>query len=179
MRIRRLIIPIAVGIVSLSAWYLYSHSTYAETSPLRELREHLSPDRASISWDLVDGYWMLEFHGSQATDLTVAEAMPFLTALPTHTPIDALDYDRSFSIRLTDTEITDSGLHSLAALPIAKLFVTNSPITDRLVDILAKENRLFMLHLNGTDVSEKGLDAIKELHPSCDVQFTAGSRTKR
>lgn len=169
---RHRLIFIAVACVALVAcvWHwLYSHSTLAEAAPLQALREHLDPETADIGSDLVDGFWVLDFHGPNATDQVIRNALPYLTALPTHTPIDALDYDRSFRVRLTDTVITDEGVELLNELPLSQFVAINTPLSDASLDTLEGQSRLNWIYLSGTDVSAERRQQYSKAHPRCAV----------
>ncbi|MEP3479012.1 MAG: hypothetical protein ABJZ55_07180 [Fuerstiella sp.] len=160
--------------ISLSAgvaYFLYSHSTLAEKAPLQALRDHLDPDNADIGWDLVDGYWRLSYRSQKATDKTVTESMPFVSALPTHTPINAFDYSRSFIIQLNDTQISDAGVNVLSQLPIVYFVATDTSISDSSIDILEQQPNLAWLTLYGTDVSAQRVDRFAKQHPGCHVDY--------
>jgi hypothetical protein len=173
MRLQRVtqafVLAVLIGACCLIARTAYVKSTYAEAFPLNELRKNLNASCSSIGRDLVDGYWVLEFRGSQADDAQVIRAMPYLRALPTGTPIDALDYNRSFVIRIESTNITDSGIEQLAVLPIAQLLIEDSPITDKSLKSLHSQDGLTSVTLARTRVTDAGISELEAALPKCQV----------
>ncbi len=131
----------------------------------------MDPDVADIGWDLVDGYWRLTYRSTGATDKTVTDSMPFVTALPTHTPINALDYDRSFIIQLVDTQISDAAVKQLSDLPIVFFIATDTPITDNSINVLERQPDLAWLTLHRTNVTADRIDRFVALHPECHVDY--------
>ena len=136
---------------------------------MERLREHVESDRTSIGRDLVDGYWTVDFHGPLATDKTVVDLMPYLEALPTGTPLDTLDYDRSFAITISNARISDEGIRRLAGLPIARLSIRDAPVTDALFQLLSRQDVLHFVDLNGTRVTIPAAKRFQERHPRCEV----------
>ena len=67
--------------------------------------------------------------------------------------------------------LTDAGLHAIAdaGLPLEKLHLQQAPITDASVDALATLPRLWILHAEGTGITESGVSQLQKALPDCRI----------
>jgi hypothetical protein len=67
--------------------------------------------------------------------------------------------------------LTDAGLRIIAdaELPLEKLHLQQAPITDASVDALATFSRLWLLHLEGTAITEAGVLQLRKALPQCRI----------
>ncbi len=77
---------------------------------------------------------------------------------------------------LDRTQITDVGLKTLEELPrLERLHVhSRAPITDAGLESLKKHQRLFELRVVGPNITEQGVESLRQALPRCEVVYDAG-----
>jgi hypothetical protein len=77
---------------------------------------------------------------------------------------------------LDRTQITDVGLKTLEELPrLERLHVhSRAPITDAGLESLKKHRRLFELRVGGPNITEEGVEALRQALPRCEVVYDPG-----
>ncbi len=80
-------------------------------------------------------------------------------------------------LMLRKTKITDEGMRSLKGMKLQELDLSDTPITDKGLEILGSMDfpQLKSLTLEGTDISDKGLSHLENLH---SLEFIGLAKTK-
>lgn len=133
-------VKILLSFVALAILAVNSASNliyYLRKTQLDEAQALVAANGGSLGLDLVDGNYMLDLHGTTATDETAAAILPTLRQLPNGFTLLGPGESRLFYVTLVDSSISDDGMQSLCTLPISCLSIDCPNLTDASVDSLS------------------------------------------
>jgi len=128
-----------------------------------------------LSFDLVDGNYMLDLRGDAASDATVQTLVPTLKELPTGFTLVGPGESRQFWVNLENASITDAGIDSLCDLEISWLTLTGGTITDASVAKLSCAEELHAIILNDVTLSESAVADLRAAKPNAMVEINGAS----
>lgn len=139
------------------------------------VRELVQSSGGQLSFDLVDGNYMLYLRGDAASDDTIQTLLPTLKQLPTGYTLVGPGESRQFWVSLESEFMTDAGLDSLCTLEISWMILTGGSISDISAARLSKVDQLHGIILNDVKLSESAVATLRSLIPSATVEINGAS----
>ncbi len=128
-----------------------------------------------LSFDLVDGNYMLHLSGDAASDPTIQKLLPTLKDLPTGFTILGPGESRQFWLTIDGESLTDAGLDSLCDLEVSWMVLTRGSITDISAARLSSANELHGIILNDVNLSESAVAALRTSKPNAMIEVNGAS----
>ncbi|MCA9125133.1 MAG: hypothetical protein H6822_18625 [Planctomycetaceae bacterium] len=128
-----------------------------------------------LSFDLVDGNYMLDLSGDAASDATIQKLMPTLKDLPTGFTLLGPGESRQFWLNLNGESLTDAGLDLLCDLEISWMTLAGGSITDTSAARLSSADELHGIILNNVKLSESAVAALRASKPNAMVEINGAS----
>ena len=128
-----------------------------------------------LSFDLVDGNYLLDLSGDAASDATIQKLLPTLKDLPTGFTLLGPGESRQFWLTLNGKALTDAGLDSLCDLEISWITLTGASITDTSTVRLSSARKLHGIILNDVRLSKSAVAALRAAKPNATVEINGAS----
>ena len=162
-----------IVIVMPVAWLTISR--HGRQREFAEAQRLVASQGGSLSFDLVDGNYMLDLSGDTATDKTIRSLLPILTALPTGFTLIGPGEGRLFWVTLTDGSITDDGLAALSTLRISWLQISGAHVTDTSVSTLVAMDELYGIILSDVRITDDGITKLRSAKAGATIVINGES----
>ncbi len=161
---------LVVGGAIASPWLVY----YRRESQFETAREFIESNGGHLSFDLVDGNYMLDL--SNTTDQAVDQLLPTLLNLPTGFTFIGPGEGRHFWLTVNNASISDRGLDKLCDLHLSEISLSNCMnLTDASAVRLSK---LSFTHVSIGEGVPFSVDATRRLQSSLGNWCVVPKRTE-
>ena len=141
-------------------------------SQLDAAKALVAANGGTLGLDLVDGNYMLDLHGTAATDETLAAILPTLRQLPNGFTLLGPGESRLFYVTLMDSPISDDGMRSLCTLPISCLSIDCPELTDASVDSLSSIDQPYVIISGNGPFSDDAIERLRNAKPNTMLQLS-------
>ena len=139
-------------------------------------KDFVASHGGSLSFDLVDGNYMLELTGDAASNDTIRSILPTLRALPTGFTWLGPGETRLFWVTIANGSITDDGVAALSQLRISWLAVSGGSLTDRAVGTLINMDDLSGIMLSSVGLTDQGVAELRSGKGRATITIDGQSR---
>ena len=143
---------------------------------LDEAQALVAANGGTLGLDLVDGNYMLDLHGTVATDETLELILPTLRQLPNGFTLLGPGESRLFYVTLMDSSISDDGMQSLCTLPISCLSIDCPNLTDASVDSLSSLDEPNVIISGNAPFSDDAIERLRNAKPNAMFQLSTKRR---
>ncbi|TWU60887.1 hypothetical protein Poly51_11690 [Rubripirellula tenax] len=166
---------IALSLVALAILAIIATPSliyHFRNSQLDAAKALVAANGGTLGLDLVDGNYMLDLHGTAATDETLAAILPTLRQLPNGFTLLGPGESRLFYVTLMDSSISDDGMRSLCTLPISCLSIDCPELTDASVDSLSSIDEPYVIISGSAPFSDDAIERLRNAKPNTMLQLS-------
>lgn len=159
---------VMVGIL-LTPRLLYS----IRLQQFEQAQELVRSQNGSLSFDLVDGNYILNLEGEKITDESIEKMIPTLLKLPTGFTFIGPGESRNFSVNLIGTSVTSSGIEQLCKLKMTWFQMAGGELSEEDATHLSRQKDLTSIMIMGTKMSENATKVLENSHRIVLVESNA------